>query len=55
MTGHFSWLEAYNARFPDATKEAFLAKHRPVISRRTGGDMTFLYAPRNAVPSKKIL
>lgn len=41
--GHFSWMEAYNARFPDPAMEAFLAKHRPVISRRTGGDMTFLY------------
>jgi poly(beta-D-mannuronate) lyase len=42
-TGHFSWLEAYNARFPDAKMEKFLKSRRPVISPRTGGDMTFLY------------
>lgn len=40
---HFSWLEAYNARFPEQTHEEFLEAHRPVISPRTGGDMTFLY------------
>lgn len=42
-SGHYSWLEVYNARFPDAEIEAFLKKHRPIVSRRTGGDMTFLY------------
>jgi|GEM_PF-46316 poly(beta-D-mannuronate) lyase len=41
--GHFSWLEAYNARFPAPEYEAFLKQHRPIVSRRTGGDMTFLY------------
>ncbi len=51
--GHFSWLEAYNARFPAPEYEAFLKKHRPVISRRTGGDMTFLYRNVQRNPSPK--
>lgn len=54
--GHFSWLEAYNARFPNAEKTAFLNKHRPIISRRTGGDMTFLYGkPAHASSPKPAL
>jgi poly(beta-D-mannuronate) lyase len=46
--GHFSWLEVYISRFPDAEKEKFLKERRPVISRRTGGDMTFLYGHSEA-------
>jgi poly(beta-D-mannuronate) lyase len=41
---HFSWLEVYNARFPNPAYEAYLETRRPIFSPRTGGDMTFLYA-----------
>ncbi len=39
---HFSWVEVYNNRFPDPGRTAWLKQHRPVFSRRTGGDMTYL-------------
>ena len=41
--GHFAWLEAYNARFPAPPRAEWLHARRPLISRRTGGDMTLLY------------
>jgi poly(beta-D-mannuronate) lyase len=41
--GHFSWLVVYNSRFPNETIQDWLQKHSPVFSRRTGGDMNFLY------------
>jgi poly(beta-D-mannuronate) lyase len=43
--GHFSWIEVYQARFPNAEMEQFLQQHRPIISPRTGGDMSYLYMP----------
>lgn len=41
--GHFGWLEAYGRRFPSRKIEGILAPRRPLFSRQTGGDMTFLY------------
>ena len=42
--GHFSWMEPYNNRFPDPRIDKWLQHYRPVIARRTGGDMTMLYS-----------
>lgn len=39
---HFSWLEVYNARFPDKAVEEWLQTYRPIFSRRTGGDSSFM-------------
>lgn len=40
---HFAWLEIYNSRFPDPEMEAWLQAHRPIFSRRAGGDVQFLF------------
>jgi poly(beta-D-mannuronate) lyase len=48
-----SWLEPYYARFGFSDKklslktEQILRKHRPLIDRRIGGDMTLLFEPKN--------
>lgn len=52
-SGHFSWMEAYNARFPDAAMQAWLEKKRPVFFPRTGGDMTLLFKTKK-IPEKTI-
>ncbi len=40
---HFSWVEVYNSRFPNRPMGTWLEMRRPIISRRTGGNMTFLF------------
>ncbi|WP_260924708.1 alginate lyase family protein [Novosphingobium sp. 9] len=40
-----SWMEPYFARFHDARLLPWLSKYRPMNTRRTGGDITALYAP----------
>lgn len=40
---HFAWMEIYNARFPDPEMTSWLTAHRPVMSRRAGGDITYLF------------
>jgi len=40
-----SWIEPYYARFKDPRVEKWLDRYRPMSTRRTGGDMTALYAP----------
>lgn len=41
--GHFAWMEPYNRWFPHPDLQEKLKELRPIFSRRTGGDMTFLY------------
>jgi poly(beta-D-mannuronate) lyase len=43
-SGHMAWLEVYNARFPTYQTKMLLQKHRPMISRRLGGNMTLLFS-----------
>lgn len=47
---HFAWMEVYNRRFADPAIENFLASHRPLISRRLGGNMTALFNVPAAEP-----
>lgn len=48
---HFAWLEVYQSRFPSYIAKNILKKHRPVFSRRLGGDMTALYAVKKKYSS----
>ena len=45
--GHYSWMEVYNSRYPNEKMTVWLKAHRPIFSRRTGGDMSFLYARKS--------
>lgn len=46
-SGHFAWLEVYNARFPNANNQKWLdTAFRPAIQRRIGGNMTRLFEKR---------
>lgn len=42
-SGQLAWLEAYNARFPDARISPWLNKLQPMVQRRLGGNLTRLY------------
>ncbi len=42
-SSHLAWMEVYNARFHNPDIERWLAKLRPMIQRRIGGNMTALY------------